>query len=35
MCTAAPHGPDLHPNNAGYAAIAQAFAGIAVKGAAA
>jgi lysophospholipase L1-like esterase len=26
MCTAAPHGPDLHPNNAGYAAIAQAFA---------
>jgi hypothetical protein len=25
-CASPPHGPDIHPNNAGYAAIAQAFA---------
>lgn len=25
-CAAPPHGPDIHPNNAGYAAIAEAFA---------
>lgn len=25
-CAAPPHGPDIHPNNAGYAAIAAAFA---------
>jgi hypothetical protein len=24
-CTPPPHGPDIHPNDAGYAAIAQAF----------
>jgi lysophospholipase L1-like esterase len=27
-CAAPPHGPDIHPNNAGYAAIAQAFADV-------
>jgi lysophospholipase L1-like esterase len=27
-CTSPPHGPDIHPNNAGYAAIAQAFADV-------
>jgi lysophospholipase L1-like esterase len=26
LCTAPPHGPDIHPNNPGHAAIAQAFA---------
>jgi lysophospholipase L1-like esterase len=26
MCAPSPHGPDIHPNNDGYAAIAQAFA---------
>jgi lysophospholipase L1-like esterase len=25
ICTPPPHGPDIHPNNAGHAAIAQAF----------
>ena len=25
LCTPPPHGPDLHPNNAGYGAIARAF----------
>ncbi|HEX7310235.1 MAG TPA: SGNH/GDSL hydrolase family protein [Gaiellaceae bacterium] len=26
MCTPPPHGPDIHPNNSGHAAIARAFA---------
>jgi hypothetical protein len=26
MCAPPPHGSDIHPNNAGYAAIAKAFA---------
>jgi lysophospholipase L1-like esterase len=28
LCASPPHGPDIHPNNAGYGAIAQAFADV-------